>query len=166
MNDYGFELVTDTAIDVERVVGPELFSTDGLTQDISESINAAEMAGRKFRDIAYIAGLIFRGFPGRQKKDRHLQASAQLFYKVFNEYDPENLLLKQAYEEVMTFQLEEHRLRSALLRIQNQKIIISRPERATPFAFPLMVDRLNRERLSSEQLEDRIKKMTLSFQQD
>jgi ATP-dependent Lhr-like helicase len=166
MNDYGFELVTDTAIDVERIVGPELFSTDGLSQDISESINAAEMAGRKFRDIAYIAGLIFRGFPGRQKKDRHLQASAQLFYKVFNEYDPENLLLKQAYEEVMTFQLEEHRLRSALLRIQNQKIIISRPERATPFAFPLMVDRLNRERLSSEQLEDRIKKMTLSFQQD
>jgi ATP-dependent helicase Lhr and Lhr-like helicase len=166
MNDYGFELVTDTAIDVERIVGPELFSTDGLSQDISESINAAEMAGRKFRDIAYIAGLIFRGFPGRQKKDRHLQASAQLFYKVFNEYDPENLLLKQAYEEVMTFQLEEHRLRAALLRIQNQKIIISRPERATPFAFPLMVDRLNRERLSSEQLEDRIKKMTLSFQQD
>lgn len=165
MNDYGFELLTDTAIDVEQIIRPELFSTEGLTQDISESINAAEMAGRKFRDIAYIAGLIFRGYPGRQKKDRHLQAGAQLFYKVFSEYDPDNLLLRQAYEEVMTFQLEEHRLRTALLRIQNQKIVISRPERATPFAFPLMVDRLNRERLSSEQLEDRIKKMTLSFQQ-
>ena len=38
--------------------------------------------------------------------------------------------------------------------------MLTRPEKATPFAFPIIVDRL-RERLSSEQLEDRILKMKL-----
>lgn len=163
MNDYGFELLSDQELPIHNLLQPGLFSTDQLQQDIMSSINAAEMARRKFRDIAHIAGLVFRGYPGRQKKDRHLQASAQLFFEVFNDYDPENLLLRQASEEVMTFQLEEDRLRKALNRIQQQSIRIVRPDKPTPFSFPIMVDRLNREKLSSETLEDRIKKMQVAF---
>jgi ATP-dependent Lhr-like helicase len=48
----------------------------------------------------------------------------------------------------------------ALKRIENQQILLKVCNKATPFAFPIMVDRL-REKLSSEKLEDRIKKMTL-----
>ena len=62
----------------------------------------------------------------------------------------------------MTFQLEEIRLRRALERITAQRLLFSRPEKPTPFAFPIMVDRL-REKLSSELLEDRIRKMKLQF---
>lgn len=165
MNDYGFELLSDSEIPIEAALRAELFSTEGLSQDIQASINAAELAKRRFRDIASIAGLVFRGFPGRQKKDRHLQSSSQLFFDVFNDYEPNNLLLLQAYDEVMSFQLEEARLRAALRRIQGQRIVLSRPERATPFAFPIIVDRL-RERLSSEKLEDRIRKMKLQLIRD
>ncbi len=120
------------------------------------------MARRRFRDIAAIAGLVFKGFPGKQIKDRHLQSSSQLFFDVFLEYDPNNLLLLQAYQEVMDFQLEEARLRQALERINQQKIILTYPEKPTPFAFPIMVDR-TREKLSSEKLEDRIRKMKIQF---
>ena len=38
------------------------------------------------------------------------------------------------------------------------------PGRFTPFAFPILVDRL-REKLTSEQLEDRIRKMTEHLEQ-
>jgi ATP-dependent Lhr-like helicase len=51
-------------------------------------------------------------------------------------------------------------MRAALERIQAQKIEIIDLERATPFSFPIMVDRL-REKLSSEKLKDRIEKMQL-----
>ncbi len=165
MNDYGFELLSDSGIPIEEALSRGLFSTEGLSQDIQASINAAEMAKRRFRDIASIAGLVFKGYPGKQKKDRHLQSSSQLFFDVFNDYEPNNLLLLQAYDEVMSFQLEEARLRAALRRIQGQRIVLSRPERATPFAFPIIVDRL-RERLSSEKLEDRIRKMKLQLIRD
>ncbi len=165
MNDYGFELLSDTEIPVEEALEAGLFSTNNLREDIQASINAAEMAKRRFRDIASIAGLVFKGFPGKQKKDRHLQSSAQLFFEVFNDYEPNNLLLLQAYEEVLAFQLEEVRLRAALDRIEQQDLMLARPGRATPFAFPIIVDRL-RERLSSEKLEDRIKRMKLQLIKD
>ena len=49
--------------------------------------------------------------------------------------------------------------REALERIWRQRIVLKDPGRFTPFAFPILVDRL-REKLTSEQLEDRIRKMT------
>jgi ATP-dependent Lhr-like helicase len=162
MNDYGFELLSDQPIPIEEAVETDILGTDNLLKDIHASINSIEMAKRKFRDIAAISGLVFKGYPGKPVKDRHLQSSSQLFFNVFNDYEAHNLLLRQAYEEVMDFQLEEARMRKALERIAKQKIVITWPDKPTPFAFPIMVDRL-REKLTSEKLEDRIKKMAVQY---
>jgi len=158
MNDLGFELLSDQPIDIHNIITKDLFNTKNLASDIQSSVNSVELAKRRFRDIARISGLIFSGYPGKLKKERHLQASSQLIFDVFGEYEPLNMLYQQAYEEVMTFQLEEGRLRHCLQKILESKIIISQPKKPTPFSFPLLVDRL-REKLSSEKLEDRIKKM-------
>lgn len=158
MNDYGFELLSDQPIPVNDTNVYELFSPENLLSDIQKSVNATEMAMRKFRDIAVIGGLIFQGFPGEQKKARHLQSSASLLFKVFHEYDAGNVLMQQAYREVLAQQMEELRLRNMLERIQQSRIIISFPSRLTPFCFPIKVDSL-RESLSSEKLEDRVRKM-------
>jgi ATP-dependent Lhr-like helicase len=158
MNDYGFELLSDQPIPVDDSNADELFSEENLLEDIQRSVNSAEMAKRKFRDIAVIGGLIFQGYPGEHKKARHLQSSASLLFQVFNEYDKDNLLLRQAYNEVMEQQMEEARLRGTLSRINHSKIVITFPERLTPFSFPLKVDSM-RENLSSEKLEDRVRRM-------
>jgi ATP-dependent Lhr-like helicase len=162
MNDYGFELLSDQPIPIEEAVETNMLGVENLMADIQASINSTEMARRKFRDIAAISGLVFKGYPGKPVKDRHLQSSTQLFFNVFHDYEAHNLLLRQAYEEVMDFQLEEARLRAALERITHQKIVITHPHEPTPFAFPIMVDRM-REKLTSEKLEDRIRKMSLQF---
>ncbi len=159
MNDYGFELLSDQPIPVDDTNVQELFSLQNLLLDIQKSVNSVEMASRKFRDIAVIGGLIFQGMPGEQKKARHLQSSASLLFKVFNEYEPNNLLLRQAYHEVMNQQMEEERLRAALQRILTSKIVLCFPTRLTPLSFPIIADGLNRNNLSSETLENRIKKM-------
>ncbi len=158
MNDYGFELLCDQPIPLDDTNAYELFSTENLLNDIERSVNSVEMARRKFRDIAVIGGLIFQGYPGEHKKARHLQASASLLFQVFNEYEPNNLLVRQAFHEVMEQQMEEARLRTALERIQKGNIRILVPEKLTPFSFPLKVDSL-RENLSSESLADRVRKM-------
>lgn len=164
-NDYGFELLSDIEIPVEKALEGGLLSTKNLREHISQSINDVEMARRRFRDIASISGLVFKGYPGREKKDRHLQSSSQLFFEAFSNYEPNNLLLQQAFEEVMTFQLETERLYRALNRISKQQLLLSKPGKATPLAFPIMVDRL-REKLTSEKLEDRIEKMKLRLIKD
>ncbi|ULQ58208.1 ligase-associated DNA damage response DEXH box helicase [Flavihumibacter rivuli] len=163
MNDYGFELLSDQPIPVDDSNVYELFSPDNLFNDIQRSVNSTEMAKRKFRDIAVIGGLIFQGYPGEFKKARHLQSSASLLFKVFSDYDKENLLLRQAYQEVFDQQMEEARLRDMLHRIQKGKIILTFPEKLTPFCFPIKVDSM-RENLSSEKLEDRVRKMQLQLE--
>ncbi len=165
MNDYGFELLSDQPIPLDDSNVYELFSPEGLSADIQRSVNSAEMARRKFRDIAVIGGLIFQGYPGEFKKTRYLQSSAGLLFNVFSEYDPHNLLLRQAYHEVMEQQMEEARLRNMLDRISRSKVLITFPEKLTPFCFPLKVDSM-REDLSSEKLEDRVKKMQEQLSRD
>jgi ATP-dependent Lhr-like helicase len=162
MNDYGFELLSDQPVPIFEAVETNILGTDNLHHDIQASINSVEMARRKFRDIAAISGLVFKGYPGKPVKDKHLQSSSQLFFNVFHDYEGHNLLLRQAYEEVMDFQLEEARLRRALERIAQQRIVITEPGQPTPFSFPIMVDRL-REKLTTEKLEDRIKRMAIQY---
>ena len=158
MNDYGFELLSDQPIPVDDSNVYDLFSPENLLQDIQRSVNATEMAKRKFRDIAVIGGLIFQGYPGEHKKARHLQASAGLLFNVFNEYEPDNVLVRQAFQEVFSQQMEELRLREMLHRIQHSTIILTYPKRLTPFCFPIKVDSM-RENLTSEKLVDRVKRM-------
>jgi ATP-dependent Lhr-like helicase len=161
-NDYGFELLSDQEIDMQQVLDNNLFTPQHLHTDLQHSLNATEMARRKFRDIAVIAGLVFTGYPGKVVKTKHLQSGSQLIFEVFRDYEPENLLFQQAYRETFEHQLEEGRLLMVLERIQRQEIVWKPCKKPTPFSFPIITDRL-RERLSSESLADRIKRMTASY---
>lgn len=162
-NDYGFELLSNQEIDLQQVLDNDLFSPQFLMEDLNNSLNATEMARRKFRDIAVIAGMVFTGFPNKLIKSKHLQANSQLLFSVFRDYEPENLLFLQAFRETFEHQLEEGRLRLALERICNQALIWKTCEKPTPFSFPIITDRL-REKLSSEKLEDRIRRMLIQWE--
>uniref|UniRef100_UPI003569D966 ligase-associated DNA damage response DEXH box helicase n=1 Tax=Salegentibacter sp. TaxID=1903072 RepID=UPI003569D966 len=157
-NDYGFELLSDQEIDMQQVIDNNLFSSEYLMDDLYKSLNATEMARRKFRDIAVIAGMVFTGYPNKLIKSKHLQSNSQLLFSVFRDYEEGNLLYQQAFRETFEHQLEEGRLRMALERIAAQKIVWKSCEKPTPFSFPIITDRL-REKLSSEKLEDRIRRM-------
>jgi len=163
VNDYGFELLAAEAAPIEAALEAGLLSPDNLADDIVQSLNASELARRHFREIARVAGLIISRFPGGQNSVRQLQASSGLIYEVFERYDPGNLLLHQAHREVLERQLESSRLRKTLDRLSQSRIALLDVRRPTPFAFPLLVDRL-RDTISSETLADRVKKMQLSLE--
>lgn len=158
MNDYGFELFSDTDIQLTKEQLQEILSPKNLIQDVTASINAAEMAKRKFRDIAVIGGYVIRNQFGKQKNNRSIQSSSGIIFQVLEEHEPENLLLKQAYTEVFNQELQEQRLVEAFKRINESKIIYKFATQFTPLSFPIKVDSL-RQSLSSEKLADRIRKM-------
>jgi ATP-dependent Lhr-like helicase len=158
MNDYGFELLSARPFDWETLIAQGLFSPQNLEHDILASLNASELSARRFREIARVSGLIYQGHPGQQKSARQLQASSGLFYEVFRKHDSENLLLAQADQEVMLQELELGRIRAALQRMSASRLVLTRPKKPTPFAFPLIVARL-REKVSTEKLSDRVERM-------
>ncbi|WP_027077190.1 ligase-associated DNA damage response DEXH box helicase [Maribacter antarcticus] len=158
-NDYGFELLSDRQIDIQEVLDNNLLTSEFMLSDLQKSLNSNEMARRKFRDIAVISGMVFTGYPNKGIKMKHLQSSSQLLFDVFKDFEADNLLYQQAYTETFEHQLEEGRLRMALERIASQEIVWKKCTKPTPFSFPIITDRL-REKLSSEKLADRIKRMT------
>ncbi|HEY4317585.1 MAG TPA: ligase-associated DNA damage response DEXH box helicase [Herbaspirillum sp.] len=164
VNDYGFELLTAAPLDFDSLIPPApvaenmLFSVDRLLPDVLASLNAGELSQRRFREIARIAGLVFQGYPGQPKSMRQLQASSSLFFEVFRKHDRGNLLLTQAQTEVLEQELELGRLRDCLLALRTRRLDVHRIGRATPFGFPLMVERF-REKLSTEKLSDRVARM-------
>ena len=164
VNDYGLELLCASPVDFGQRLTSALFDSDGLLDDVLASLNAGELARRRFREIARIAGLVFGGYPGAPKSMRQVQASSGLFFDVFQQYDPDNLLLGQARQEVLRQELDVQQLQCTLQRLQTLRLDVHVIRRATPFAFPLMVERF-RESLSSEKLADRIRRMVADLEQ-
>jgi ATP-dependent helicase Lhr and Lhr-like helicase len=162
-NDWGFELLSPEPAPMAAAIDAGLLSADDLLDDITASLNATEMARRQFREVARVAGLIFTGYPGAGRSVRQLQASSGLFFDVFSRYDAANPLLSQAYREVLEKQLESSRIWRTLERLSRARIRFTAPERTPPLAFPLLVDR-TRERVSSEALADRIRRMQLALE--
>jgi ATP-dependent Lhr-like helicase len=171
VNDYGFELLCAQEVDWPALL-PQVLQLgplrqaqdnrdpipddeDGLLYEVLQSLNASELAQRRFREIARVSGLIFQGYPGENRSNKQLQASSSLFWEVFRKYDPANKLLQQAEQELLAQELEIGRLRSSLARMNSQRLVLKELPRPTPFAFPLMVERF-REQLSNESVADRI----------
>ncbi|TLX64051.1 ligase-associated DNA damage response DEXH box helicase [Stutzerimonas nosocomialis] len=163
VNDYGLELLSATEVDWSRWLTPALLTSDDLLHDVLGSLNAGELARRRFREIARIAGLVFSGYPGAQKSARQLQASSGLFFDVFRQYDPQNLLLDQAQQEVLRQELDVRRLEQTLARLRARRLDLHAIRRTTPLGFPLMVERF-RESMSSEKLADRIRRMVADLE--
>ncbi len=182
VNDYGFELLCATEVDWPALLPQVLLAghdavarnamaaegiEDGedtaLLHEVLQSLNASELAQRRFREIARVSGLIFQGYPGEKRSNKQLQASSSLFWEVFRKYDPANRLLMQAEQELLAQELEIGRLRSSLARMNTQQLVLKVLERPTPFAFPLMVE-LFREKLTNENLAERISRMVAQLE--
>lgn len=162
VNDYGFELLSPGNVDWATHL-PQALATEHLLDDVLASLNAGEMALRRFREIAQIAGLVFGGYPAAQKSLRQIQASSGLFYEVFRKHDADNLLLGQARDEVLNEELEIERLHRQLLKMAQLRLDLRQLKRTGPLAFALMVEGM-RETLSTEKLADRIARMVAELE--
>lgn len=170
MNDYGLELLTSERLELDEAAWRAILTPDGLLPDMIASVNTSEMTRRRFRTIARVAGLINTGFPGGAgrfaKGKKQVQASADLFFDVFAEFDPANLLLDQAKREVIEEQLEVSRLSAALTRLSRARLTIVRTDRLTPLAFPLWAESLRTQQVSSERWSDRVRRMSLELEKE
>ncbi len=162
-NDYGFGLLSPTPVSLTLGELGRLLAAPGIEADMLAGLNAAELGRRQFREIARIAGLVFQGYPGEPNPARQLQASSALLYEVFAEYDPDNLLLEQAVQEVLLRRLEAPRIGTALARLRASRALLTRPPRPTPFGFPLLVE-MFRDEISTEALDERVARMVAELE--
>jgi ATP-dependent Lhr-like helicase len=162
-NDYGFELLVPKLPPMDAAQLKALLSPVDLDLDLPASLNAAEMAKRRFREIARVAGLVFEGYPGAGKTVKQVQVSSGLLYDVLAKYDADNRLTRQALAEVLEQQLDYRRLHRVVDHIAECEVILVDTPRFTPFAFPLWAERIGN-RMSNEDWRDRVLRMVQTLE--
>lgn len=158
-NDYGFELLSNEPLRMNEAEMRRLLTSKELESDVLGSLNASDLARRRFKEVAVISGLQFQ--PPQGASAKHLRTHSGLLFDVFSDHDSNHVLYRQALEEVLADQLQIASLHRALDRMKSAEWAWCRPEQVTPLAFPLMVDRM-RETMSTEELELRIERMAIA----
>ena len=163
-NDFGFSLTTSEDYDFS-IIEKEFsyfIENNNLIEDLENAINFSELTKRRFKHIAQISGLVNQNNPTKSKSSSQLQISSSLFYDVFTKYEEDHLLIKQAYEEVKEYQLENKRINNSLERLSNLELLLNETKTPSPFAFPLLVERL-KNTLSNEPIEKRVEKLIKKY---
>ena len=88
---------------------------------------------------------------------RQLQASSGLLFDVLHQHDPDHLLLRQAYREVMEQPLDVASLGALLAHCQSRRLDLHHPVSLTPLSFPLWAESV-RGSLSSEDWRSRVER--------
>ncbi len=159
-NEIGFMLLAHNPIDIHQVPWERIFSVKNLAHDLQAAVNFAELARKRFKEIAQIAGLVSTRAPGSRTSNRQLQVSAGLLYDVLLKYDPEHILLKQARQEALGQELHLPTLQESLLKIAAKERLLVQPVKHTPFSFGLWAESF-RAQLSNESWSARVKRLAV-----
>ena len=157
-NHIGLMLLPSAPVALDSLDWHALLTPHGLEADLAAAVNFSEMARRRFREIAQIAGLLHARQPGMNFNTRQLQVSAGLLFDVLSQYDPQHVLLQAAQREALERDLRIPDLQALLKQLQQQRLIMTRPDRHTPLSFGLWAESL-RGQLSNESWLERVQRM-------
>ncbi len=124
---------------VEAEAVESLFGEDMLGDDLEEWLNESNLMKRTFKNVAIIAGLIEKRFPGQEKSGRQMTVSSDLIYDVLRDYEPDHILLQATRHDAARGLLDVRRVADLLARAQGHIRFVAL-DRVSPLAVPLMLE--------------------------
>ena len=117
----------------------QLFDEDMLGDDLEAWMDDSSMLKRTFRNVAVIAGLIERRYPGEQKTRRQVTFNSDLIYDVLRAHEPDHVLLRATRADAAHGLTDVQRLAQMLGRIKG-RISHRKLERVSPLAVPVLLE--------------------------
>ena len=165
INEYGLEVLGPLDWKPSREDFEFVLSRQNINRDLLKALEHEKLSERKFNEIAQIAGMIQQNQPGSRRTARNLKMTASLLYSVFERFEPENIFMRQAEEEVTQEYLNYDRLTYCLNDLANRTWQVIEVSRPTPLSFPLIVERIS-STLSGEELRVRIEKLLKAYEKN
>jgi len=122
-----------------------LFDEDMLGDDLEAWMDESSMLKRTFRNVAVIAGLIERNYPGKKKTGRQVTFSSDLIYDTLRQHEPDHILLRATRRDAAKGLTDIRRLGDMLRRAKG-RIRYRRLERVSPLAVPVLLE-IGKERI-------------------
>jgi ATP-dependent helicase Lhr and Lhr-like helicase len=128
-----------------------LFDEDMLGDDLEAWMAESSLLRRSFRNVAVIAGLIERKYPGAEKNRKQVTVSSDLIYDVLRRHEPDHILLRATRADAATGLTDVRRLGAMLARIKG-RITHRRLDRVSPLAVAAILD-IGREQVYGSALD-------------
>ena len=132
----------------------QLFDEDMLGDDLEAWMDESTMLRRSFRNVAVIAGLIERRFPGEEKSRRQVTFSSDLIYDTLRQHEPGHILLRATRQDA-AWQLADLKRLGDLLKRAKGRIDYRRLDRISPLAVPVLLE-IGREQVLGGTAEDEL----------
>jgi ATP-dependent Lhr-like helicase len=125
---------------LERAVELDaLFDQEMLGDDLELWMAESSMLRRSFRNVAVIAGLIERKYPGQEKSRRQVTFNSDLIYDVLRRFEPDHVLLRATVADAATGMTDVRRLSDMLARVKG-RIRHRALDRVSPLAVPVLLE--------------------------
>ncbi len=155
LGPLGF-VATDYVLAVWSLRSPDnldaLFDQDMLGDDLEAWMEESSMLRRTFRNVALIAGVIERRYPGQEKSGRQVTVSSDLIYDVLRKHDPGHVLLRATRADAAGGLTDIRRLADFLARIRG-RIARKDLDRISPLAVPVILE-IGRERIDGDATDE------------
>ena len=155
MQPLGF-VATDYVLAAWSAVEPidvgRLFEQDMLGDDLEAWMDESSMLRRTFRQVAVIAGLIARHYPGQDKNRRQVTVNSDLIYDVLRRHQPSHILLRATRADAAGGLTDIGRIAEMLARIAS-RVHHVRLRRVSPLAVPVLLE-VGRENVRTEGSDD------------
>jgi ATP-dependent helicase Lhr and Lhr-like helicase len=141
-DDYGFVLTVTRDQQITEADLRTLFTPQGFTEDLNESLSRSDLLKYHFRNAAQAGLMVYRNFFGEQKSVRKLQWSAEVIFNVLNQYEPDHVLLREARRDAVHTYLDLEGALAYLQRMQNLPARLKPVWRVPPLSFALFVTKI------------------------
>jgi len=137
---------------LERAQGLDaLFDEDMLGDDLEAWMAESSVLRRSFRNVAVIAGLIEKNYPGAEKTRKQVTVNSDLIYDVLRRHEPDHILLRATRADAATGLTDVRRLGQMLARVKG-RITYRRLDRVSPLAVSAILD-IGREQVYGSALD-------------
>ena len=155
MQPLGF-VATDYVLGVWSATEPRdldrLFEQDMLGEDLEAWMDESSMLKRSFRNVAVIAGLIARHYPGQDKNRRQVTVNSDLIFEVLRKHQPGHILLRATRDDAARGMIDIGRIAEMLGRVKG-RIRHQRLTRVSPLAVPVLLE-IGRENVRTESSDE------------
>ena len=99
IDDYGFLLTLRHFQELSLPDWKECFVRAGAEEDLRSALRRSELVKWQFRGVAQTGLMVPRNLPGRQRKQKQMNWSAEVLFRVLEEHEPDHPLLREAYRQ-------------------------------------------------------------------
>jgi ATP-dependent helicase Lhr and Lhr-like helicase len=141
-DDYGFVLtVTPAQVFGEKEL-PHIMSPEKFEDDLREALSRSDLLKYHFRNAAQTGMMVYRNYFGERKSVRKLQWSSEIIFNVLMQYEPDHVLLREAWRDAIHVYIDSDGARRYLEGAARRPMRIRTVDRVPPLSFALFATKI------------------------